>query len=209
MRIGQVNRISSIADLISSRYGKSNTLAVMVTLMAVIGTTPHIALQLKAVTTSFEVVSGGSGALLGNISGDNTGTDPALWVAVGMALFTILFGTRNLDANEQHPGVVAAIAFEAHGADAERAADRRLEILAVLGPAQRAAEAVVSGGDANAAVERPFVQLGQQGPAAFPAAEIGELQALAGRAARGQRQARQEGDPCESSANRRPGTGGF
>ena len=113
VRIGQVNRISSIADLISSRYGKSNTLAVMVTLMAVIGTTPYIALQLKAVTTSFQVVSGGSGDLLGNISGDNTGTDPALWVAVGMALFTILFGTRNLDANEQHPGVVAAIAFEA------------------------------------------------------------------------------------------------
>ncbi|GJL87890.1 MAG: sodium:solute symporter [Minwuia thermotolerans] len=114
VRIGQVNRISSIADLISSRYGKSNTLAVMVTLMAVIGTTPYIALQLKAVTTSFEVVSGGSGDLLGNLSGDSAGgIDPALWVAVGMALFTILFGTRNLDANEQHPGVVAAIAFEA------------------------------------------------------------------------------------------------
>ncbi|MDF1721551.1 MAG: sensor histidine kinase [Minwuia sp.] len=113
VRIGHVNRISSIADLISSRYGKSNTLAVIVTLIAVIGTTPYIALQLKAVTTSFEVVSGGRGDLLGNLSGDGTGFDAALWVAVGMALFTILFGTRNLDANEQHPGVVAAIAFEA------------------------------------------------------------------------------------------------
>jgi Na+/proline symporter len=54
-RIGRARRITSIADLISSRYGKSNFLGILVTLMAVIGTTPYIALQLQSVTLSFAV----------------------------------------------------------------------------------------------------------------------------------------------------------
>ncbi|WP_417514963.1 ATP-binding protein [Minwuia sp.] len=113
VRIGHEHRISSIADLISSRYGKSNTLAVLVTLIAVIGTTPYIALQLKAVTSSFEVLS--APASTGFVPAASSGGffDGAFLVAAGMAVFTILFGTRNLEANEQHPGVVAAIAFEA------------------------------------------------------------------------------------------------
>ncbi len=102
VRIGREQRITSIADLISSRYGKSPTLAVMVTFIAVIGTTPYIALQLQSVTRAFQVIVG---------SGDSTTT--AFWVAAGMALFTILFGTRNVDVNERHLGVVAAIAIEA------------------------------------------------------------------------------------------------
>lgn len=112
VRIGHEQRISSIADLISSRFGKSNSLAILVTLIAVVATTPYIALQLKAVTSSFEVLSASGGAA---VSGDEGGRffDGAFWVAAGMALFTILFGTRNLETNEQHPGVVAAIAFEA------------------------------------------------------------------------------------------------
>ena len=104
VRIGHTLRITSIADFISSRFGKSSALAVLVTCIAVISTTPYIALQLKAVTTSFQVVSGTTGFTTG---------DTALWVAISMIIFTILFGTRNLDANEHHPGVVAAIAFEA------------------------------------------------------------------------------------------------
>ena len=44
VRIGRSQRITSIADMISSRYGKSNILAVGVTVLAVIGTTPYIAL---------------------------------------------------------------------------------------------------------------------------------------------------------------------
>ncbi|WP_188720465.1 ATP-binding protein [Actibacterium pelagium] len=108
VRIGQTQRITSIADLISSRYGKSNMLGVMVTLIAVIGTTPYIALQLQSVTLSFTVFAG-EGAKW--ISQDHNAT--AFWVAVGLALFTVLFGTRNLDANERHHGVVIAIAVEA------------------------------------------------------------------------------------------------
>ncbi|MEM8949103.1 MAG: sensor histidine kinase [Pseudomonadota bacterium] len=102
VRIGRAHRITSIADLISSRYGKSTSLAVLVTIIAVIATTPYIALQLQSVTRSYQVIAGGA---------DEVTT--AFWIAAGMALFTILFGTRNLDANERHHGVVAAIALEA------------------------------------------------------------------------------------------------
>ncbi len=102
LRIGRAQRITSIADLISSRYGKSTTLAVLVTLLAVIGSTPYIALQLQSITLSFSVFESGGNANL-----------TAFWVALGLAAFTILFGTRNVDANERHHGVVTAIAIEA------------------------------------------------------------------------------------------------
>jgi len=102
VRIGRAHRITSIADLISSRYGKSTSLAVLVTIIAVIATTPYIALQLQSVTRSYQIIAG---------EVDEVST--AFWIAAGMALFTILFGTRNLDANERHHGVVAAIALEA------------------------------------------------------------------------------------------------
>ncbi len=109
VRLGRSQRITSIADMISSRYGKSNSLAVFVTVLAVIGSTPYIALQLQSVTLSFAAFAeadSGAGSLP-----DQGST--AFWVAAGLALFTILFGTRNLDANERHHGVVMAIALEA------------------------------------------------------------------------------------------------
>ncbi len=109
VRVGRAQRITSVADLLSSRYGKSNMLGVLVTVMAVIGTTPYIALQLQSVTVSFAVF--GSAQPTGAAMPDLNAT--ALWVAGGLALFTILFGTRNLDANERHHGVVTAIALEA------------------------------------------------------------------------------------------------
>ncbi|MFT5390481.1 MAG: Na+/proline symporter/nitrogen-specific signal transduction histidine kinase [Gammaproteobacteria bacterium] len=102
VRISRAHRITSIADLISSRYGKSPSLAVLVTVIAVIATTPYIALQLQSVTRSYQL-----------IVGEVDVSTAALILAAGMALFTILFGTRNLDANERHHGVVAAIAVEA------------------------------------------------------------------------------------------------
>jgi len=109
VRIGRTQRITSIADLISSRYGKSPGLAVFVTVLAVVGTTPYIALQLQSVTLSFSVIarSVDGGWALPNVNAT------AFVVAAGLALFTILFGTRNLDANERHHGVVTAIAVEA------------------------------------------------------------------------------------------------
>jgi len=109
VRIGKTQRVTSIADLISSRYGKSNMLGVIVTVISVVAATPYIALQLQSVTLSFAVFA--SSAADGGPVPDKAAT--ALWVAVGLALFTVLFGTRNLDSNERHLGVVTAIAVEA------------------------------------------------------------------------------------------------
>ncbi|MFC2968734.1 ATP-binding protein [Acidimangrovimonas pyrenivorans] len=109
VRIGKTQRITSIADLISSRYGKSNLLGVVVTVIAVVAATPYIALQLQSVTLSF-----GAFATAAPEGWAVPGRDvTALWVAAGLAIFTVFFGTRNLDANEQHQGVVTAIAVEA------------------------------------------------------------------------------------------------
>ena len=107
VRIGKTQRITSIADLISSRYGKSNLLGVLVTLLAVAGTTPYIALQLQSVSLSFAVFLDGAQSGLDDVAA------VALWVAIGLAVFTILFGTRNLDVEERHHGIVMAIAVEA------------------------------------------------------------------------------------------------
>ncbi|MFN7597066.1 MAG: sodium:solute symporter, partial [Cereibacter sp.] len=109
VRIGKTQRVTSIADLISSRYGKSNMLGVIVTVISVVAATPYIALQLQSVTLSFAGFA--SAAADGGPVPDKAAT--ALWVAVGLALFTVLFGTRNLDSNERHLGVVTAIAVEA------------------------------------------------------------------------------------------------
>ncbi|WP_194096199.1 ATP-binding protein [Marivivens aquimaris] len=109
VRIGRMHRITSIADLISSRFGKSTALGVMVTLLMVVAATPYVALQLQSVTQSIAVFSQSAGQ--GWVTDD---LDRAtLWVAVGLAIFTIVFGTRNLDANERHHGIVIAIAVEA------------------------------------------------------------------------------------------------
>jgi hypothetical protein len=106
VRIGRSQRLTSIADLVSSRFGKSDLLAVLVTVLAVIGTTPYIALQLQSITLSFAAF-----AHTGPEAGGRPGT--AIWVAAGLAVFTILFGTRSLDANHRHHGVMIAIALEA------------------------------------------------------------------------------------------------
>src|SRR5690606_14966693 len=109
VRIGRAQRVTSIADLISSRYGKSNLLGVIVTVIAVVAATPYIALQLQSVTLSFEVFSASVPA--SRVLPGQQAT--AVWVAGGLALFTVIFGTRNLDANERHSGIVMAIAVEA------------------------------------------------------------------------------------------------
>lgn len=109
VRIGRSQRLTSIADLISSRFGKSTVLGVMVTVLAIVGTTPYIALQLQSVTQSIGIFAAHSGEVWE--TSDLTGA--AMWVAIGLAVFTVLFGTRNLDASERHHGIVLAIAVEA------------------------------------------------------------------------------------------------
>jgi len=113
VRIGRTQRITSIADLISSRYGKSNLLGVLVTVLAVIGVTPYIALQLQSVTLAFAVFAENSATVGSGLPGFADVKTTALWVAGGLAVFTLIFGTRSLDANERHHGIVIAIAVEA------------------------------------------------------------------------------------------------
>ncbi|KAA0876605.1 hybrid sensor histidine kinase/response regulator [Nitrincola tapanii] len=104
--VSKQQNITTIADFISSRYGKSQSLAVLVTIIAVLGTMPYIALQLKAVAISYNAIAPGATEAL------SKGSDTALFVALLMAIFSILFGTRHIDATEHHPGLVLAVAFE-------------------------------------------------------------------------------------------------
>lgn len=107
LRIARQQRSTSIADFIASRYGRSQLLGGLVALVAVIGITPYIALQLKAISVGFEVLAGGGAETTPNVLADT-----GFWVALLMAVFSIMFGTRSIDASEHHPGLVAAIAFE-------------------------------------------------------------------------------------------------
>src|SRR5262245_17006788 len=113
IRISKVNRITSIADFIASRYGKSSNLGGLVTIIAVVGILPYISLQLKAISMSFSVLVGYPEIVMPTQSGSTpVHQDTALYVALIMAAFAILFGTRHIDASEHHEGMVAAIAFE-------------------------------------------------------------------------------------------------
>mgnify|MGYP000462160100 CR=1 FL=1 len=96
-------KITSIADLLSARFGKSQNLAVIITLVVLIGTMPYIALQLKAIIYSYQILQ--------------ETPDLPIWqlgliVSIILAVFTIIFGIRTIDITERHPGVMIAIAFE-------------------------------------------------------------------------------------------------
>src|SRR5574338_395190 len=113
IRIAKDNRLTSLADFISSRYGKSAVLAGLVTVIAVVGVTPYISLQLKAISTSFNVLRGYPEVLSVTAHApESIWADTGFYVALILAAFTIVFGTRKLDAAERHEGMVAAIAFE-------------------------------------------------------------------------------------------------
>ena len=110
VRIARTYRITSIADFIASRYGKSPLLAALVTLITVIGIVPYIALQLKAVSGAFHILTVGPGAPAALAAGG--WQDPTLLTTLALGAFTIIFGTRHLDLFERHEGMVAAVAFE-------------------------------------------------------------------------------------------------
>src|SRR5213082_923996 len=110
VRLAKAQNITSIADFIAARYGKAQTVAATVALIAIIGTVPYIALQLKAVSSSL-------GTILGQIGPEGGATQPvlgdiSLFVALSMATFAVLFGTRHIDATEHQDGLMLAIATE-------------------------------------------------------------------------------------------------
>lgn len=111
VRIARAQKITSIADFISARYGKSGSLAALVTLIAIVAIMPYIALQLKAITISHSVLTSYPLAATPT-EGEGFWMDQSFWIALVLAAFIILFGTRHLDASERHEGMVAAIAFE-------------------------------------------------------------------------------------------------
>ena len=110
VRLAKQHNVTSIADFLASRYGKSRAVGVTATLFATVGVLPYIALQLQAVSSTFRSIAAPTpvaGSLPGVVH-----TDTSLIVAALMAVFTILFGVRNVQASEQHRGMMLAIAFE-------------------------------------------------------------------------------------------------
>jgi Na+/proline symporter len=117
IHISKEQNIVGIADFISSRYGKSQSLGSLITIFAVIGIMPYIALQLKAVANTFEhLTANRSSALRASVNSwlpqVDVFSDTAFIVALLLAIFAVLFGARRLDTTERHEGLVAAIALE-------------------------------------------------------------------------------------------------
>jgi Na+/proline symporter len=113
VRITKVHRITSIADFIGSRYGKSGLLAGMVTLIVMLGILPYISIQLKAIAVSFSLLRQYPEVSRLAISTQHPiWMDTTFYVALVLIVFTILFGTRHIDNTERHEGMVAAAAFE-------------------------------------------------------------------------------------------------
>ncbi len=105
IRICKVQRITSIADFISSRYGKDVKLGTIVTIISVLGIIPYISIQLKAIANSLFILTGTAGVT-------EAFPDTSFFIAIGLGLFTIVYGTRHVEATERHEGMVTAIAFE-------------------------------------------------------------------------------------------------
>jgi Na+/proline symporter/signal transduction histidine kinase len=105
IRISRVNKISSIADFISLRYGNSRFLGALVTLICVFGILPYISLQLKSISETFHVVTK-------KHSDSNLFSDTTTYVCIAIALFASYYGTRYVDASEKRRGIVTAVAIE-------------------------------------------------------------------------------------------------
>src|SRR5829696_8723806 len=99
VRLAKQHNVTSIADFLASRYGKSRAVGVTATLFATVGVLPYIALQLQAVSSTFKTIAEPT------LPGGVAHTDTSLIVAAMMAVFTILFGVRNVQASEQHRGM--------------------------------------------------------------------------------------------------------
>ncbi len=107
VRLKSAYRITSIADFISARYDKSDKLAASVTVVAMVGTIPYVALQFKSILSTFSVITGRDGQSSAWME-SHVGV-----IVVGlMILFTIMFGVRRMDPTERHEGMVMAVAVE-------------------------------------------------------------------------------------------------
>lgn len=110
MRLTKAERITSIADFIASRYGKNGQVAAVAALIAVVGTVPYIALQLKAISDSVTLMAGHYQAFSGPAA--TFELEASVFVTVMLAAFAILFGTRHADATEHQDGLILSVALE-------------------------------------------------------------------------------------------------
>ncbi|MCX7769636.1 MAG: response regulator [Proteobacteria bacterium] len=111
--IAKQHNITSIADFISTRYGKSTYLAGFITIMLTIGMLPYIALQLKAISSTLNILFFSGTKQFSQVSFKEFYLDHAFHIAILLSIFGALFGARKLDVTERHEGMVIAIAFEA------------------------------------------------------------------------------------------------
>lgn len=112
IKISKDNNITSIADFISLRYGKSLWLGGIVTLIAIFGILPYIALQIKAVSTSFYLISGYNADIHVSHGSTQHSIPSGLLLAIILSIFSVIFGARRLVSSERHEGLMAAVAFE-------------------------------------------------------------------------------------------------
>lgn len=112
--ISKNQRITSIADFISSRYGKSSTLGAIVTIIAIIVVIPYISIQLKAIAVGYDLLTYTDVEIwnIEKLRAVPFYLDATLYITIALAVLAIFFGTRNLDPNERHEGLVAIVAFE-------------------------------------------------------------------------------------------------
>ncbi len=111
VRLAKSQNLTSVADFVAARYGKSQLVAAIVTLVMIIGSLPYIALQLKAISVSIETLLGG-GPLVPIAEPAFAVFDTAIVITLALAAFAILFGTRHIDATEHQDGLMLAIATE-------------------------------------------------------------------------------------------------
>ncbi len=111
MRLAKSQNITSVADFLASRYGKSEAVAAVVTVLAVFGILPYISLQLKAIAVSIETMLGGTPLVSTELPSIGF-VDTASVITLALAAFAILFGTRHVDATEHQDGLMLAIAAE-------------------------------------------------------------------------------------------------
>lgn len=112
VHIAKSQRITSVADFIGSRFGKDGRVSAMVALIAIVGSVPYIALQLKAISSSLEIIAFRELGYVPTLSGIGVVGDVSLLVTIVLAAFAIAFGTRHIDATEHQNGLMLAVAAE-------------------------------------------------------------------------------------------------
>ena len=105
IRISRVNKISSIADFISLRYGNSRSFGAIISVVCILAIIPYIGLQIKAISDTFHLVTKSENP-------NNIFTDTATYVVLLIAIFSSYYGTRYVDASEKRLGIISAVAVE-------------------------------------------------------------------------------------------------